>query len=216
MTVTKSSVPSNNAADFDSAWEGVRADKDIQFAPIKAPEQPEMPEWLQDLLEFLGRIAEPLVNAIAIAWPALRIVLLVLLAIGVLALLWVLIRPHWYNMRDRNRTPLDDEWRPDEHVARALLDDADRLAAQGRFDEAAHLLLFRSIEDIQRRRPHSLRPSHTAREIGALESLSDTAKSAFAVISGYVEASFFARRPLDAAAWTHSRDAYSQFALDKR
>ena len=33
-------------------------------------------------------------------------------------------------------------------LARAQLDDADRLAEQARFDEAIHLLLFRSIDDI--------------------------------------------------------------------
>ena len=42
----------------------------------------------------------------------------------------------------------------------------------------------------------------------------ERARQAFGVIAGHVEASFFARRPLDRSAWDSSREAYRAFALD--
>ena len=59
-------------------------------------------------------------------------------------------------------------FRPTEAKAKALLEEADRLAAQGRFDEAAHTLLYRSIEDIEDRLPRSIRKAQTSREIAGL------------------------------------------------
>src|SRR5690606_1197116 len=50
-------------------------------------------------------------------------------------------------------------------AARALLAEADALAAAGRFAEATHLLLYRSVEDIETRRPGLVRPAMTSREL---------------------------------------------------
>ena len=46
-------------------------------------------------------------------------------------------------------------------AARARLADADALAAAGRFAEAVHLLLYRSVDDISDRRPGLVRPAMT-------------------------------------------------------
>ena len=135
------------------------------------------------------------------------------LVVGVLALLWVILAPYIADWRER-RGAAQPDWVPDQAVARQLLEEADALAAQGRFGEAAHLLLYRSIEDIAARCPELLRPSTTTREIGAFDALSQRARQAFGVIAGHVEASFFARRPLDRSAWDSSREAYRAFALD--
>lgn len=158
---------------------------------------------------------EPLARALAAAWPVLSKLLIGALVIGVAALLWVIIAPYIADWRER-RAAAAPGWSPDRTTARRLLEEADALAAQERFDEAAHLLLYRSIEDISAQRPELLRPSTTAREIGAHDSLSAQARSAFAIISGHVEASFFARRPLDRSAWDRSREAYRAFAMDGR
>jgi hypothetical protein len=110
---------------------------------------------------------------------------------------------------------LDKEaaWRPDRAVARALLEDADRLAAAGQFTEAAHVLLFRSIEDVRSRAPHLIAPSLTSRDIARLTEIPAAPRSAFAKISDVVEHAVFGRRPVDQPGWIACRDAYAQFAF---
>jgi len=95
----------------------------------------------------------------------------------------------------------------------ALLEDADRLAAQGLFAEATHLLLKRSVNHIAEARPDWLGPSITSREIAALPMLPERARSAFGAIATRVERSLFALRDLDRDDWTAARAAYADFAL---
>lgn len=142
----------------------------------------------------------------------IQTLLIVLLIAGIAVLLWKFA---WPLIREYLAAPQtqDDGWMPEEHAARELLTEADALAARGAFAEAAHLLLYRSIEDIERNRPQLLRVSHTAREIGVFGALSQTARETFAVISGHVERSLFAGQVLDASGWQEARDAYSRFAL---
>ena len=56
-------------------------------------------------------------------------------------------------------------WRPEEGQAVQLLDEADVLANEGRYDEAARLLLHRSIGEIDSHRPDLVRPALTSRDI---------------------------------------------------
>jgi hypothetical protein len=198
---------------FDAAYEQVRGDGGIQFTPkfAKAPDPP--PGWWKDVQRWLGETLRPLAEMLESIWPWLEKLLLVALLAGVLVMLWVILAPYLADWRERRSEP-PEHWVPDREKARALLEEADRVAAQGRFDEAAHLLLYRSIEDIAEKRPDLLRPSTTTREIGAFDALSQRARQAFGVIASHVEASFFARRPLDRSAWDSSREAYRAFALD--
>ena len=197
---------------FEAAWKAVRADEDIQFngTPAKPPDPP--PQWWTDFLEWLGDALAPIGEFIGDAWPVLRIVLLGLLAAGVLTLLWVILSPYLDQWRRRKPEP-DEEWRPEQGAARLLLEEADSLAGKGMFDEATHLLLFRSIEDIENRRPDLLRPSNTSREIERLDKLPETARNMFGVIAGYVERGVFAAIPIGEDGWRESRNAYGQFAL---
>lgn len=198
---------------FDTAFSQVRGDSDIQFSAsfAKPPDPP--PEWWGDIAKWLSEFLGPLAEAIAFVWPVLSKLLIGALVIGVLALLWVILAPYIADWRERGASAAP-EWTPDRDVARKLLEEADALAAAGQYDEAAHMLLYRSIEDIETRRPELLKPSTTAREIGAFQALSERARNAFGIIAGHVEASFFARRPLDRSAWDSSREAYRAFALD--
>lgn len=202
----------NNSASFEAAWKDVRGDEDIQFTATtpKPPEPP--PQWWTDFLEWLSDVLGPVAEVLVAAWPVLRIVLLVLLAIGVLALLWVILAPYLEKWRGPKAVE-DEEWRPEEGAARQLLDEAEALARNGKFNDAVHLLLFRSIEDIERRRPELLRPSSTSREIGNFESLPENARTMFGVIAGHVERGIFAAMPIGEEGWAASRDAYGAFAL---
>ena len=83
---------------------------------------------------------------------------------------------------------------PDEMPMRRWLEEADALAAQGKYAEAIHHLLFRSIEDISSRRPNLVRPALTSREIAASEAIPSRAGELFASIARLVERSLFGGR----------------------
>jgi hypothetical protein len=119
-------------------------------------------------------------------------------------------------LRRREPEQAAAEWTPDAGEALALLEDADRLAAEGRFDEATHLLLMRSVGQIAEARPDLLEPSSTAREIAELPALPQAARGAFATIAERVERSLFALRSLSADDWQAARAAYADFALAAR
>jgi hypothetical protein len=193
------------------AWRQVRESADIQFAPLP-PEKPVEPSlWLQALGRLLRAILEPLGRAIGLSWPVLEKLLIGAAGVLVLLVVWRLLAP-WIAARRARPEPAADEWTPDPAAAVALLADADRLAGEGEFGEAVHLLLGRSVEQIRAARPHWLRPASTAREIAALAFLPERARAAFAVIAARVERSLFALRALDRADWDAARAAYADFA----
>ena len=209
-------MPAANG-DFLRDWQAVRGDDSIQYAPLPEPEEPETPEWLERFLDWLGDVFSPVgealataMGAIGLSWPVLQWVLLALAVLGLGVLLFRFVQP--YRHRAPEPTP-EPEWAPDRHAALDLNAEADRLAAEGRFDAATHLLLQRSVGQIAELRPDLLRPSSTAREIAALPVLSDAAREAFAAIATRVERSLFALRRLDQADWQAARAAYSRFAL---
>lgn len=103
--------------------------------------------------------------------------------------------------------------RPDGDRARSLLEEADALAREGKFAEAVHLLLFRSIEDVQERLEGGVPTSMTAREIAGLGSLPERARRALRPIIQIVENSFFGGRDVDAAGWQSARRSYEDFAF---
>lgn len=200
-----------------SGWAGVRNDGDIQFAPVTIPEiPPRQPSWFEEMLgdvfRFLAELFAPLGRLIGAAWPWLQ---WVLLALAVSFALWMLVRTFGPGglRREKPASAPQDEWQPDRAATLALLEDADRLAAQGRFDEATRLLLQRSVGHIAAARPDWVEPSSTARELAALPALPDAARAAFRVIAERVERSLFALRALERADWEAARAAYAEFAL---
>jgi hypothetical protein len=169
-------------------------------------------KWLDSVL---SRLFGPIGEWLGASWPVVRIVLIALAAAATAAMLWFwLIRP-LRGARRRRTGPADAEWAPDRKAAAALLADADRLAGEGRFAEATHLLLQRSVHQIAESRPEWLHPASTAREIAALPMLPEPARHAFGVIAGRVERSLYALRALDAADWQAARGAYADFALQR-
>jgi hypothetical protein len=136
---------------------------------------------------------------------------------GVAVILWLVARHFYLNRRQGEvRADAQDDaaaWRPEERVARALLAEADAMAAAGRYEEAARLLLHRSLEDIARHRPRLLRPASTSREIGAAADLPQLVRGAFAAMAAPVERSLFGGRSLQRSDWEEARSAYGSFAL---
>ncbi len=216
MTVGAGQIAGNTAAQSGatSDWEAVRASSQIQFEPVPPiePTVPHVPAWLQALGRLLEAIFAPIGRLLGLSWPTFQWVLLGLAVALVLYALWRIFWPLWTNRRPREDTPEPEAWVPDRAEAQALLADADRLAAEGRYAEATHLLLRRSVRQISDQRPDWLAPASTAREIAALPALPTAGRRAFSVIAERVERSLFALRDLDADDWQAARDAYAQFA----
>lgn len=214
-------VPAANSAApgaVPEGWQELRGSSDIQFEEITmAPPDPPELGWLAEaigaVLQFLGALFAPLGQALGVSWPVLQWVLLALLVIFVLYLLVRTFGPLANRARRGRNAESEPEWAPDREDSLALLEDADRLAAEGRFDEATHLLLIRSVGQIAKARPDWVEPSSTARELAALPALSDKARGAFATIAERVERSLFALTALDRSDWEAARSAYANFAL---
>lgn len=197
----------------ERAWEAARAMGDIQYAPVPPYQAPksEPPEWLVAILNFLAELFAPLGRWLGAGWNGVEIALLGLAAIGALWIGWTLLQ-RWRLTRAL-AMPAADAPVIDRAAALALLEDADALAAQGRFDEAVHLLLQRSVHHIATARPDWLSPSSTAREIGLIPGLPAAARTAFTLITREVERSLYALRTLAADDWHRAREAYAAFAL---
>ncbi|HET8611141.1 MAG TPA: hypothetical protein VFL92_00050 [Sphingomonas sp.] len=190
---------------FARAHARLLADRSIQFDLPKRAE-PHIPEWLK----ALGRLIEA-------AWPVIRVLVWFAVAALLIALVWIIasrfldVRLPWAKRGETSEA--EPEWRPEAAPARALLAEADALAAQGRYGEAAHLVLERSIEDIVRRRPKLVRPATTSRDLAHAPELPAAARPAFAAIAQVVERSLFGARAADREAWSRARAAYADFAL---
>ena len=204
------------AADPVRDWEAIRAHGEIQYAPVKIPEAAPPPDWLQNFFEWLANLLKPVAEALGVSWPVLQWILIGGAALILLYLLWRLLAPIAQirlAKKEADGDAQEAEWTPDRAAALELLGDADRLAAEGRFDEATHLLLKRSVGQIADARPDWLSASSTAREIAALPALPDRARGAFKTIAERVERSLFALRRLNAEDWQAARAAYADFAL---
>lgn len=190
----------------DRAHERLLQDHGFQFdrAMLAPPKPPAWLHWIGDALKAIG--------------PLLKYVFWVGLAVLALLILYAIAR-EILRLRKPSARPegprlvADPPWRPDAGEARDLLAAADGLAREGLFLEAAHLLLLRSVEDIQKHRPKALRVSLTAREIAVLPALPEVARPAFASIAAVVERGLFGGRPVDSADFAACRAAYEAFAL---
>jgi hypothetical protein len=217
------------AADrFAAAHAALRTDPSVQFSMQPVPRPAPTPTWLINFFHWLGDVLRPISRFLA--WlgsffpdaPYARIILWTVLALVAGALLWLVFQRlrygEWRLPRRRGaRTAavemVEEEWAPDAAPVRAWLREADALAEQGRFAEAARHLLFRSIEDIAKRRPRLVRPALTSRELAAADAIPGPARTLFAGIARLVERSLFGGRPVDADDWAAARGAYADFAL---
>jgi len=221
------------AADrFTAAHDALRADPTVQFTLAPPPPPPTPPAWLKGLahfLEWLGHVLAPIgrffawLTGFMPAAPYARILLWGVIGIAALALIWLIVERLRYGQwrlprrRSRAASPVaietEEEWQPDVAQGHAWLEEADALAAKGLFAEAVHHLLFRSIEDIGKRRPQLVRPALTSREIAAATAIPTRARDLFAAIARQVERSLFGGRPIEADDWQAARAAYADFAV---
>jgi len=217
----------NAAERFAAAHRALRANPDIQFdlkrtdPPVQAPAWLRaFGEWLRSVFRPIGRFLDWLGGFIPDA-PYARILLWSVLAIGLAALVWMIWTraregawriPQLRRRRGADVVEVEEEWRPEAAPVRAWLEEADALAEEGRFAEAAHHLLLRSVEDIGRRRPGLVRPAITSRDLASAPALPQRARQLFSGIAGVVERSLFGGRAVDARDWEECRAAYADFA----
>jgi len=107
-------------------------------------------------------------------------------------------------------------YQPEAQAAKSLLGDVDELAAQGRYEEAIHTLLLRSISDIRENRPKAVPKAMTSREISHISILSELARQAFRNIGDRVERSYFGGRKLSKDDFERSRADYETFAFERK
>src|SRR3546814_16182219 len=81
--------------------------------------------------------------------------------------------------------------------------------------EAAHLLLYRSVENTEGRRPGLVKPAMTSRDLAEAHDLPPVARGAFSRIARAVEISLFGGRSIDAGAWEQCRAAYAELTVPK-
>ncbi|NQY98649.1 MAG: hypothetical protein HRT82_15965 [Henriciella sp.] len=205
-------------ARLERALQAYQADDSLQL---------ERPEWEPEVQAFEPRerrsgpnpIAQAIASFFQAIGPALGYLLLIIVVLAILAGLYMVfgesitLRGKQKEKKSGPDISTVPNLRPEEARAHALLEDADRLAAEGRFAEAVHLLLFRSIDDIQEKRSGLIGRSLTAREIGALGVLPDSVRNALSPIIRIVERSFFGGREVDETGWREARASYETFAF---
>ena len=193
-------APAVDPSAFADAHRQLLGDATIQF-DLPSPEPPpQPPQWVGGSLPFLQ----------VLFWMAVAAIILFIV---------YLVVKHFsggeFPWRRKSKQPdgPDESWRPNAGEARELLGEADALAAKGLYGEAARLILYRSIEDIDDKRPDLVRPALTSRDICALEQIPSKPRSAFARIAAMVERSLFAGRALVSTDWADCRAAYEEFAF---
>lgn len=188
-----------------AAHQAVYADRTLQ-THFTQFDPPKPPDWLEPLVNFIKAIS-PFLGYVF--WG------------GVIAVACIILYGLFAEIRRRAPSrksaeaaaPSQPAYKPTAARARALLEEADRLAAEGKYGEAVRVLLHRSIEDFETTLKIDIGPSLTSREIARLERLTQTGRSTFSQLASAVESSLFGGHALSASDFTTCREAYRTFAL---
>lgn len=205
------------AEDVEAAHRAMSRDPAYQQELPTPPPEPERVEigWLEDILRFIARILEPLGPILVYALYAAVILLIAFILFSIVRAI-IDRRAQMRALFNRDRP--DDilqtmDMRPDEGFAKNLLDEADRLASEGRFGEAIRRLLQSSIQDMQNRIQKRIGISLTAREIGHLGKMPDESRGALQRIIHLVEVNVFALKDVGEAEYKSARHDYTVFAF---
>ena len=167
---------------------------------------PKEPTWVRQLSDFLQNIA-----------PIMKFVFWGIVAAIVLSILYFIGRELWLRYKFHSgkeaRAAPRPQWRPTHAEAEHLLLDADALAVEGKYGEAVHLILLRSIQDIEKHRPAAVGPALTSREISLLRALPDASRGSFSTIMRIVERNLFGGADISAADFAAARAEYTRFAF---
>lgn len=176
--------------------------------------QTEMPQ--EQAMEHV----EPLVIPNAV-YETIRIVFITLLVVGGALLLFFLVSALpalQERLRRRSTgdspvgsTPISTD--ADRERLDIALTEADRLARQGAYGEALHLLLLYCLNEMRRRFGLGLPPSLTSREILGLSVLPEIRRVGLSVIVSAVEVSHFGGRAADETTYQLCRQRCEEVVL---
>jgi Domain of unknown function (DUF4129) len=200
------------AYDFQTEFPGATDEERrvARAAPVKIVDEPKIeesktPEWLKTLGKILG--------------PIMRVLGWALLTAIVLALIYYAANAAGdWRFRRKEKGPDDQNTMAPVDFggsrAQDWLRDAEAMAAEGRYAEAVHFLLFSSFDDIRRRLQAVLKPAWTSREILRDVPMRPTATAALNVLVETVEDSEFAGRDISADDFRRCRDTYARFVSE--
>lgn len=205
LAVSSFAVARNSDDAFDEAFQSMKRDDKLQFDLPPPPEPPKL-DWLEKVIQFIAKIM-----------PVLEVLFYLAVGAIVLFILYSIAKVIYETRFEQKEKKVEEVvppplYTPDQEQARILLEEVDALAAEGKYKEAVHELLFRSIQDIDIRRPNTIRRSLTSREIASLEILTPTTRQAFATIGNVVETSYFGGQEIGQKEFDVCRAAYAQFA----
>lgn len=189
-------------------------DLQSSFAIAPKPDEKSLAFW-RKVSEAIGHFFHMLAELFAPLAPAMPYILgaLALAFIGLLLspVVRLFITTRFERLFARDHLRADASWRPSQAAVTALLSEIDALAANGDYDAAVHLLLVRSVADIDSFRPDLVRKHSSARDIVSHPLLPEAARPAFAQIVGWVEKSYFAGIAVGKAGFDACRAAYVAF-----
>jgi hypothetical protein len=191
---------------FAAAHAAMLRDQQLQFHFTEFT-PPQTPSWVEPLSQFLRAIG-PFLGYVF--WGGVAIIALV---IGYALFSEIRRRMPTRGKKTQMPAPPAPDYRPTVVRARALLEEADRLASEGRYGEAARVLLHRSVEDFENVLKITIGPALTSREIARLDRLSPQGRTTFSGIASAVERSLFGGQALTAPQYSECREAYASFAL---
>ncbi|MFT3996186.1 MAG: hypothetical protein QM667_02175 [Asticcacaulis sp.] len=215
------SVTAVDVSSADALIQKVNASGALQtrFSSSPPPKQADW-DWLRPFWEWLGKVGKFFAQLLEPIAPILPW----LLYIGLFALVVLLMSPLVRAFIIRNAERLfqrdglraDTPWRPTAEAAAALIEEIDALAVKGEYDEAVHLLLKRSVADLNAFRPDLVRKHYSARDIGKHPLLPEDARPAFSEITRWAEKSFFAGILVGREGFEACRKAYVDFVSSDR
>ncbi len=193
-------------------------DLQIRFGHTPPPDPRAMEFWrkvftaIGKFFVAVGEIFAPIAPILPYLLYALAFAVVCLLLSPVVRLF---LTTRFERLFARDHLKADAPWRPTREAVAALLSEIDALAASERYDEAVHLLLVRSVADINAYRPDLVQPHYSARDILIHPLLPAGARPAFQRIVGWVETSYFAGIAVGKAGFDACRQAYVDFVASE-
>lgn len=203
-------------ADIQSILSGSSYQKELPLkpAPQNQPDETETIE-LPDIPDDFSSIPDQSPSS---AGPVLKSLLWVLAIVGgILLLLYIFSaiqrlprRTKAPQAKKAQKTSNDPE---ETTVAKVTpFDEVERLAREGAFGEAVHLLLLHSLEELRRRSPYGRDPALTSREILTEAALAKDARASLAFIVSAVEVGHFGGQAINKAIYERCLESYRTFA----
>lgn len=140
----------------------------------------------------------------------LKILVFVALGIALITILLSVLR-NWGSKEATVSAKVTDGAAAPQAKLDAPRSEAEALADEGRFDEAVHVLLLKTIEALMKAQPGGVPEAWTSREIQRDAPMPERARSPFGTLVDTVENSLFGGVPVDRAAWEACLERFHEF-----